>query len=352
MSSALVRPARRGILPGLNTKETTRLLGMVQWNLNMRTILKGLALVLSLVFLFTEIRYYSRPIPDGPDDIKSWRKDIRYEDWHDLGQSRISSYELDTIKETSDYELAVISLASTTRLHYAKAQNESWGSQLGENSTIAFYDEIRTESLGHCVVCDSTKYKTEELVPDSVFVSESRLVWTHKNEGWWCAQKRLLLAFKHAIQTIKAKWYMVIDDDTLIVPWNLHALLTTLDPSRLVYLGDRINPIHLRFVGGGGGHLLSRALVNTLLEPVPDSAGVGTLKIDECIAKTQGGDWCFMHSDWSLAECVYQNTGMLPEHQMRFQQNIDGVGRCEADMITSHYMNDTSMYTCIRNLIE
>lgn len=51
-------------------------------------------------------------------------------------------------------------------------------------------------------------------------------------------------------------------------------------------------------------------------------------QIESCIARMQGGDWCYFHGDWAISECLIE-VGVSPtdlggrEHQTLFSQRED-----------------------------
>lgn len=51
-------------------------------------------------------------------------------------------------------------------------------------------------------------------------------------------------------------------------------------------------------------------------------------QIESCIARMQGGDWCYFHGDWAISECLIE-VGVYPtdlggrQHQTLFSQRED-----------------------------
>eukprot|EP01134_Creolimax_fragrantissima_P000478 CFRG0478T1 len=432
--------------------------GKVGWTFR-RKLLRALAILVLLVLVVVacfqlgnidSIQNVEKFKP--PAEIVAERPKLT---WHSHARAFPSNTTLEEVEMNSDYLAVVVSMGSTSRPHYAQAQRSTYGRRFGDDVKFVVYDE-ESELNDVCQVCETALYDEEHLVPPSVFVSTTNIVWKHKETGWWCAQKRFLFVLRDALQRYRSQWYLIVDDDSFVVPANLRAHLAKNDPSLLHYMGDRMSPHWLKFVGGGGGHLLSRALVDVLLSPRASMPGVptsispplkkhnpgggvsakdsvsssghmdvdeevseGSMKeaekmvqdmsvkrtntdtlkqqndedtiqrrmvkiasvkvnehvttdsvveslgdtsrshekpmrvIDHCVAAVQGKGWCFMHSDWALAECVYQATGMLPEHTPGFYQNLDIIdhGRCEPTMVVSHYFSDTDMHTCIQKLL-
>eukprot|EP01134_Creolimax_fragrantissima_P004880 CFRG4880T1 len=240
------------------------------------------------------------------------------------------------IEKMSDLEVAIISIGSTSRPEFQETQRETWGKVLPQSWAIHTYNE--DSFLPECKICDYKEWQTKkkELVPLSVYVSKSEQVWTHKNTGWWCAQKRHTLAVADAFRKYKAQWYFIVDDDTFVHTKNLKNLISERDPSVQRYEG---RVLCQKFLGGGAGHLISRGLANTLLQ---DNY------IDRCIDMIQGKDWCFLHSDWALSECIHSLTGMLPQDNILFNQ--DNEMGCSNNIVATHPMNNSLQEVCARKL--
>jgi uncharacterized membrane protein YgcG len=116
--------------------------------------------------------------------------------------------------------------------------------------------------------------------------------------GWWCAQQRLLAALADVLRTapILPEFLLVIDDDTFVNVRALRRYLHTRSPSALLYAGDK--HAGFPFLFGGGGHLLSRAVLQGLRP-----------RIHECLRLAEDV-WCQWHSDWILPACL-QRLGLL-----------------------------------------
>ena len=181
-------------------------------------------------------------------------------------------------------------------------------------------------------------------------------------KGWWCAQQRLLAVLADVLRSapVLPEFLLLIDDDTFVNVLALRRFLHERTPcartasnpelaaaphrraarlarkpaartplrelapgrplclcrtarlahksavasslcvhsERALYVGDR-HLRHLPFVLGGGGHLLSRALLRPL-----------KWRISECLTIAKGA-WCEWHSDWILAACL-QRLRLLP----------------------------------------
>lgn len=131
---------------------------------------------------------------------------------------------------------------------------------------------------------------------------------------WYCAQQRPLQALQTVLHLNLAslpKWLFIIDDDTLVHPWNLLRMLT--DPPA--------NHEALQLYGserrGGAGFILSQGALKNLTSHIQISdmswdqgaltwrqePGQTTL-LDACLSRLLGGNWCYMHSDHVMGLCA------------------------------------------------
>lgn len=121
------------------------------------------------------------------------------------------------------------------------------------------------------------------------------------------------------------KWLHLLDDNTWINPISEMLIVENLSPDE-PYLIGQLHRSFLRmfvragddwggFLGGGAGLLMSRAAVKRLLGPPVVSTvtyrwpnGTHSIQVDtqlqSCVARMQGGDWCFFHGDWALPACL------------------------------------------------
>ena len=91
--------------------------------------------------------------------------------------------------------------------------------------------------------------------------------------------------------------------------------------------GDAIVGRKMPFINGGGGALLSRAVLLLL-----NGAG-----IEGCVRKIQGGSWCDWHSDWTLAQCVARVAGTVStDANPGLFNQLGGREACTRDSITCH----------------
>lgn len=81
-------------------------------------------------------------------------------------------------------------------------------------------------------------------------------------DGWVLDKFKPLKMLEHAYSTVShMDWFVVIDDDTILLADNLTRFLATLDPSKAYYLGSAVAGLDHVFAHGGSGIVLSRALM-------------------------------------------------------------------------------------------
>ncbi|SPO04024.1 uncharacterized protein DNG_06707 [Cephalotrichum gorgonifer] len=94
---------------------------------------------------------------------------------------------------------------------------------------------------------------------------EDRALSIGRNVGWELDALKFIWGLGILHKTTPAKdWYLILDDDTYIIPQSLMALLSHLDPSKPHYLGNSVGDYRGRFAHGGSAVALSRAAVDTL----------------------------------------------------------------------------------------
>lgn len=104
------------------------------------------------------------------------------------------------------------------------------------------------------------------------------MVWFRLVSGrvlWRCEKIAIRLTFlspqfipglELAYQTMpNKKWYLLLDDDTFVVPASLRLLLAHLDHSVPHYIGNAVGDFRGRFAHGGSAVVLSREAVTLLL---------------------------------------------------------------------------------------
>jgi hypothetical protein len=62
------------------------------------------------------------------------------------------------------------------------------------------------------------------------------------------------------------KWYIILDDDTYLIPQTLEMMLSRLNPRKPYYIGNVVGDFKARFAHGGSGVLLSGEAVRRLFK--------------------------------------------------------------------------------------
>lgn len=107
-----------------------------------------------------------------------------------------------------------------------------------------------------------------------------------------------------------APWFVLADDDTLVVPHQLVAALAPLDPEQPVMAGKCVvdRSLDVPFTVGGAGMVLSRRLVRDLAPLVAGcrqrfhAVGYGDAMVGACVKCELYGGTCERRKDESLAE--------------------------------------------------
>ena len=148
----------------------------------------------------------------------------------------------------------------------------------------------------------------------------------------------------------KAKWLVIVDDDTFVFHHNLASYLRTLDDTTPIYTGDVVpdewlpvsrdgmgNELGVSsptvFVNGGGGSVFSRAALQKM-------------DTERCVNNTMPGQpWWRWQSDWMIGACA-ADAGITPlrQPQGRFNQfacTEDSVQFCEGVEVAEYYWPST-----------
>ena len=184
----------------------------------------------------------------------------------------------------------IIVIGSESRPHYRYLIDR----YVSEKIKVHFYTEL---NAGECILCNMTDINLQPYIDKKVTLKEYGRTWTEKSKDWWCAQRRPIAALRSFLQhrmTSLPKLLFIMDDDTWL---NIPNFFTQVDyilrhNKTDLYLGQ---PPHRRlFCMGGAGYYLSRSLVLKMAE-----------HLQKCLQLQQGGSWCFLHSDWAIARCIY-----------------------------------------------
>ena len=247
-------------------------------------------------------------------------------------------------------KLLIVSVGSIERPEYLEVQRATIGS-------LVSFKGYTEHDVPNCVVCDAKAVRSNATGGqyDRLFHGLERhrdqeQFFFSKPTGWWCAQKRNLQALRLALQHLATlpDFLFMIDDDTFVHVPHLIEKLKWIDTSKPIFWSKRIidpkwNPLYIM---GGGGWLVSRAVLQSLLKPFDHLATSyhfqdGKLMLQQppktktllevCIEKQNGGSWCYDHSDHAIPHCIFvasqveahsqadlhqeacQQTDMLPE---------------------------------------
>lgn len=232
--------------------------------------------------------------------------------------------------------LLIVSIGSLERPEYLEAQRATIGA-------LVSFKGYTEHDIPSCVVCDSKAVMSTSQY-DRLFHGLERQrdqeeVFFSKPLGWWCAQKRNLPALRLALQHITTlpEFLLMIDDDTFVHTPNLIEKLKWIDISKPVFWARRIvdpkwKPLYIL---GGGGWLVSRTVLHSLLKPFDHLATSyhfqnGQLAaqqlekaktlLEVCIEKQNGGSWCFDHSDHAVPHCIFMASQVEAHSQADLHQ--------------------------------
>ena len=262
--------------------------------------------------------------------------------------------------------LLVVSVGSVDRPEYLEVQRATIGS-------LVSFKGYTEHDVPTCIVCDAEAVRSNATY-DRLFHGLERhrdqeQFFLSKPNGWWCAQKRNLPALRLALQHLATlpEFLFMIDDDTYVHVPHLIEKLKWIDTSKPVFWSKRIidpkwNPLYIM---GGGGWLVSRAVLQSLLKPfdhlatsyhfqdgklMPQQPLKPRTLLEVCIAKQNGGSWCYDHSDHAIPHCIFvasqveahsqadlhqeacQQTDMLPEDALVLPANA-----AWDTLLTCHY---------------
>jgi len=228
----------------------------------------------------------------------------------------------------------VVFAVLTGAIHHrdrAEFVKETWCSRL---DSCVFVSDERDPSLHNVVI-------TLENLPAGV-------------DGYQRAQLRFLPALNYMRDLLlsrgdghspfgRAKWLVVVDDDTFVFYNNLHHHLATLDASRPIYTGDVFPrewlPVKMNgnggevgagvssdfpFVNGGGGSIFSRGALEQM----------DTMR---CLNHSMPGQkWWRWQSDWMIGACAAE-AGISPySGLLKGKQGLQGDGESHGFLCMSN----------------
>eukprot|EP00040_Diaphanoeca_grandis_P021045 m.112010 g.112010 ORF g.112010 m.112010 type:complete len:393 (+) comp28161_c0_seq1:208-1386(+) len=248
--------------------------------------------------------------------------------WIRLNDAEIG---VDDRSRVSDDRLWLISIGSSSRQQLQGIQSAT----IGKHYKIIKHTEETLPTCDVCPVGTGLPYpETMGIYENNRMANKEDKVYT---EGWWCAQKRVLLALDNLLESTPTSdlppFLMIIDDDTFVNPQMLSKFLDKQNESKPFFTGDIMHSRDAHghgetpwwFVGGGGGTLISRALLVLL------RSTVGT-----CLQKAQSGDWCDWHSDWTLAACIHDTARLKPIQSRPIFNQLGGQVQCHRFAATCH----------------
>ena len=220
--------------------------------------------------------------------------------------------------------LLVVSVGSIERPEYLEVQRATIGS-------LVSFRGYTEQDVPNCVVCDgeavrgnATGGQYDRLFHGLERQRDQEQIFFSKPTGWWCAQKRNLPALRLALQhlTTVPEFLFMIDDDTFVHVPHLIEKLNWIDTSKPVFWSKRIidpkwSPLYIM---GGGGWLVSRTVLQSLLNPfdhlatsyhfqagklTPQQPLKARTLLEVCIQKQNGGSWCYDHSDHAIPHCIF-----------------------------------------------
>jgi len=210
--------------------------------------------------------------------------------------------------------IVIVSIASEMRPAYWRAQNATWGHQLG------LFMPVTERDVQPCQVC---LHASDNLLRAKQKLGDGTRGTSKYTDEYMCAQKRPLQAIRHALlRHPKAGWYLVVDDDTWVDSVAMRELLRRLDgwkkAKRPVVVGSVFANDALKYVSNATNARMRSSVM------VLGGAGYAL-----------NGPWCWWNSDWALSECLGM-AGMKPTHHPGFTQ---WTYQCNERAITCHYVD-------------
>jgi len=159
--------------------------------------------------------------------------------------------------------------------------------------------------------------------------------------GWWAAQRQFMTSLKSLLSKHPAAdYYMVVDDDTMVLRHNLQTLITSLerdvlDPNEHLYMGHAVlHPeLQIPYVMSGGGVLLRGGTLRLL-----DQQG-----LLDSYALRATRDLCWHHFAWQLGGALAE-IGVKALGHPGFQQSMqDCTTCCHSGSVACHPFKDRAL---------
>lgn len=220
--------------------------------------------------------------------------------------------------------LLIVSVGSVQRPEYLETQRATIGS-------LVSFKGYTEDDVPSCIVCDTKAVRSsitgghyDRLFHGLERHRDQEDIFFEKPTEWWCAQKRNLPAVRLALQrqTTIPEFMLVIDDDTFVHVPHLVEKLNFIDTSKPVFWSKRVTDPKWKplYIMGGGGWLVSKSILESLLQPfsrlatpyqfhdgklVAQQIPTSKTLLEVCIENQNGGSWCFDHSDHAIPHCIY-----------------------------------------------
>lgn len=186
--------------------------------------------------------------------------------------------------------LIIVSIGSSHRQKLLQIQ----AAKLKDYVTLYQFTET---NLPKCIVCSRVHKGRDH--PEREHLGNPRF---QESYGWWCAQKRPLMAAYDVLKNLEKlpDFFMMIDDDTVVNPFALRKFLS--ESAQVVNIPAYFGHICTHMMNmGGGGTVITKAVLKLWKGK---EVATPWAPLRWCIEQTQGGEWCHWHSDWAYGQCV------------------------------------------------
>ena len=162
-------------------------------------------------------------------------------------------------------------------------------------------------------------------------------------------------------------WFMKADDDTFVVPENLHRFLREYNSSIPHYFGRELTINGVIYCSGGGGYIVSRAALKLFINGLDsvckdqDNGEVEDYEFGRCLNRlgiypedSRDSIGRFRFNLLSLRYHYLTPVGRFPKwlYMMSLYPILYGENCCASDVITFHYMNINDSIELSKILLE